>query len=173
MVDTQAPEKEKLQAKFQGLWWRALKLSSLNDLTAETIAAWARKAGLNVLETVERDVGLFRTTPAVVLTTDGGVAYFPKISATDDPAWLANRRACEHVAALWAKVEWFAPLWVSHGRINELLRDIEHRSKEEEINHFDYHTSTIYVLSFQAVCIAQLIPRSRSLADFAPIAREA
>ncbi|WP_459199274.1 hypothetical protein ACQVRX_01600 [Ralstonia pseudosolanacearum] len=173
MVNTRAPENEKLQAKFRGLWWRALKLSSLNDLTAETIAAWARQAGLNVLETVERDVGLFRTTPAVVLTTDGGVAYFPKISATNDPAWLTNRRACERVAALWEKVEWFSPLWVPQGRISELLKDVEHRSKEEAIRLFDYHTSTIYVLSFQAVCIAQLIPKSRSLADFAPVAREA
>ena len=173
MLDKRVPENTKLQGKFLGLWRRALTLPNLNDLGAETVAAWAQQAGLNVLEAVERDVGLFRTTPSVVLTTEGGVAYFPKISATNDPAWLANRRACEHVAALWEKVEWFAPLWVPQGRINELLNDVEYRSKEDAIRLFDYHTSTIYVLSFQAVCIAQLIPQSRSLAKFAPVAREA
>ncbi|WP_147486128.1 hypothetical protein [Burkholderia pseudomallei] len=173
MVDRRAPENTELHTKFVGIWRRALALSSLNDLNAETVAAWAQQAGVNVLEVVERDVGIFRPTPAVVLTTAGGVAYFPKISPTDDQAWLANRRACERVAALWEKVEWFAPLWVPQGRINELLKDVESRSKEDAISCFDYHTSTIYVLSFQAVCIAQLIPRSRSLAGFAPIAREA
>ncbi len=167
------PQSTKLQEKFLGIWRRALTLSNLNDLNSGTVAAWAQQAGLNVLEVAERDVGLFRTTPAVVLTTEGGVAYFPKISATSDLGWLANRRACERVAALWEKVEWFAPLWVPQGRINELLKDVEHRSKEEAIRLFDYHTSTIYALSFQAVCIAQLIPKSRSLADFAPVAREA
>jgi hypothetical protein len=162
-----------LQAKFLGLSWRARNLPNLGELTAETVARWAQQAGLNVLEAVERDVGLFRRTPAVVLTVDGGVAYFPKISATGDPAWLANRQASERVAALWEKMEWFAPLWVPQAETNDLLKAVEHRSKEDAIKLFNYHTSTIYVLSFQAVCIAQLIPKSRSLSGFAPIAREA
>lgn len=173
MADKRVLPNSKLQGKFRELWRRALTLSNLNDLNAQTVTAWAQQIGLNVLEAVERDVGLFRTTPSVVLTSEGGVAYFPKTSATNDPVWLMNRRACERVAALWEKVEWFAPLWVPQGRLNELLKDVEYRSKEEAIRLFDYHTSTIYVLSFQAVCIAQLIPQSRSLVKFAPIAREA
>ncbi|MEX3929951.1 hypothetical protein AB4Y36_39150 [Paraburkholderia sp. BR10936] len=163
----------KLQRKFAGLWWRARSLPNLSELSAGDVAIWAKEAGLNVVATVERNVGIFRPTPAVVLTAEGGTAYFPKISATDDPTWLANKRASERIAALWAKVEWFAPLWVPQGRLNELLRDVEHRSKEDAIRLFEYHTSTIYTLPFQAVCIAQLIPQSRSLANFAPIAREA
>jgi hypothetical protein len=173
MADKRVPQDTKLQGKFVGLWRRALTLPDLNDLNAQTVTEWAQQAGLTVLEAVERDVGLFRTTPSVMLTTEGGVAYFPKISPTNDPGWLTNRRACESVAALWEKLEWFAPLWVPQGRINELLKDVEYRSKEEAIRLFDYHTSTIYVLSFQAVCIAQLIPQSRSLVKFASVAREA
>src|ERR1700682_3561656 len=105
----------KLHRKFAGLWWRARSLPSLTKLSAETVATWAELAGLNVLDTVERNVGIFRTTPAIVLTVDGGTAYFPKVSATDDPAWLSNKQACERIASLWSKVEWFEPLWVSRG----------------------------------------------------------
>jgi hypothetical protein len=107
------------------------------------------------------------------LTVEGGTAYFPKVFATDDPQWLANRAACSRVATLWEKMEWFSPLWVPKGKVDALLADVEHRSKEDAIAPFGYHTSTIYVLSFQAVCIAQFIPSSRSLAAFAPFAREA
>lgn len=173
MSEKPLDQNAKLHRKFAGLWYRALSLPSLSELSAQTINAWAQLAGLHVIDAVERNVGIFRPTPAIALTVEGGAAYFPKISATGDPAWLSNRQACERIAALWSKAEWFEPLWVPRGRINEFLKDIEHRSKEDAIRLFDYHTSTIYVLSFQAVCIAQLIPQSRSLATFASIAREA
>ncbi len=172
------PEKEtdaeaKLRKKFNGLWCRALKLPSLSDLNAETIAAWANAAGLAVQEVSEKKVGAFRPTPAVVLTVDGKTAYFPTVSVTDDPTWLASRKGHERLAALWSKVEWFEPLWVNRGQTGPLLAAVEHRSKEEAIKQFDYHTSTIYTLAFQAVCIAQFISKSRTLAPFYPIAREA
>jgi hypothetical protein len=78
MADKRVPQDTKLQGKFVGLWRRALTLPDLNDLNAQTVTEWAQQAGLTVLEAVERDVGLFRTTPSVMLTTEGGVAYFPK-----------------------------------------------------------------------------------------------
>ncbi|MBY4769286.1 hypothetical protein [Burkholderia ambifaria] len=162
-----------LDKKFGGLWSRAGTLPSLSDLNTETLAGWAKEAGLTVVDVVERNVGMFQAVPAIVLTVEGGTAYFPKISATKCPTWLANKTACERIAAAWEKVEWFEPLWVRQGDRNKLLADIEHRSKKDAIASFDYHTSTIYTLAFQAVCIAQLIPKSRSLAPFAPIAREA
>ena len=173
MPETDTDADAKLRKKFNGLWWRALKLPSLSNLTAETTALWAREAGLDVQKVVEMKVGAFRPIPAVVLTVEGKTAYFPTVSATDDPTWLANKKAHERIAALWSKVEWFAPLWVSRSQTDPLLAAVEHRSKEEAIKQFDYHTSTIYKLAFQAVCIAQFISKSRTLAPFYPIAREA
>ncbi|EKS9884135.1 hypothetical protein BTK96_001042 [Burkholderia pyrrocinia] len=172
------PEKDtgvdvKLRKKFNGLWYRARQLPNSSDLNAETITAWAKAAGLDVQEVVEKRVGAFRPIPAVVLTVAGGTAYFPTVTATDDPAWLESKKAHERIAAIWSKVEWFEPLWVSRGQISPLLAAVEHRSKEEAVKQFDYHTSTIYTLAFQAVCIAQFISRSRTLAPFYPIVREA
>lgn len=162
-----------LDKKFAGLWWRARKLPSLSDLDVATIKSWAIEAGLDVQEVVERTVGAFRPVPAIVLTVGDRTAYFPAVSANDDPSWLANKKARERDAALWSKVEWFAPLWVARGQVSALLADIEHRPKAEAITRFDYHTSTIYTLPFQAVCVAQFISKSRTLAPFYPIAREA
>lgn len=162
-----------LDKKFAGLWWRARKLPSLSNLNSTTIEQWATEVGLDVRDVSERNVGAFQPTPAVVLVVDGRTAYFPMVSATDDPSWLTNRKAHERAAALWSKAEWFEPLWVPRGQLNTLLADVEHRSREDAIARFDYHTSTIYTLAFQAVCVAQFIPKSRTLAPFAPIAREA
>lgn len=163
---------KKLQRDFSGMWYRALQLPSLSQLTAATVANWAAEKGLAVHQAVERDVGAF-PIPAVVLTVDAGTAYFPKVAAADDATWLANKQRCEHRASLWAKVEWFEPLWADSIKVETLLSDVQHRPKESAIKLFEYHTSTLYTLPFQAICIAQFIPKSRSLEAFAPIAREA
>jgi len=87
--------------------------------------------------------------------------------------WIARRDTADRTAELWKKVEWFSPLWVPIKKLNELLKSIEHRTGKDAMQHFDYHLSTAYTLPFQAVCIAQLLPKTRSLSVFAPLAREA
>ncbi|MBB6186665.1 hypothetical protein [Rhodanobacter sp. MP7CTX1] len=164
---------EESRSKFPGLWRRAMALPSLNDLQADLVSGWAHQMEIKVLDVSERSVGIFRPTPAVVLQSDEGIACFPKVAATGDPQWVAHKVHLDRIASLWEKVEWFAPLWVPQGKVNELLQAIEHRSKEDALRLFEYHTSTIYTLPFQAVCIAQFLPQSRSLSVFAPIAREA
>jgi len=168
-----AKNMEDLKSKFPGLWRRAMALPSLGDLQASQVSDWAQQMGMRVLNVSERGVGIFRPTPAVVMVTEGGTVCLPKIAASGDPQWTANKAQLDRIADLWEKVEWFAPLWISQGAVNELLRSIEHRPKEDALRLFEYHTSTMYTLPFQAVCIAQFLPKSRSLAEFAPIAREA
>lgn len=164
---------EETKSKFPGLWRRATALSSLSDLQVDLVSGWVRQMGIEALDISERDIGIFRPIPAVVLQSDGGTACFPKVAATGDPQWTADKAQLDRIANLWEKVEWFAPLWVSQEKVNEILQAIEHRPKEDALRLFEYHTSTIYTLPFQAICIAQFLPRSRSLSVFAPIAREA
>lgn len=163
----------KHQVQFLAIWRRALTLASLADLTVPTVALWAEQMGLVVLDVLECDVGAFQPTRAIVLKVEGGTACFPKTSAIDDPKWLATRAKADHVASLWEKMEWFSPLWVPCGKLEKLLKDIEYRSRDETISLFNYHFSTVYTLAFQAVCISQLLPCSRSLVEFVPLAREA
>ncbi|MDN5504533.1 MAG: hypothetical protein L0H10_12065 [Comamonas sp.] len=162
-----------VEERVQGLWHRAKKLPSLRDLNKELVAEWARDSKLSVESVEERNIGRFRSFPAVVLKAGNFIAAYPKVSATDDSRWLANKEQRDADAELWNKVEWFQPLWVSFGDAGKILAAIAHRNKIEAIQHFDYHTSTIYTLPFQAVCVTQLIPACRSLTEFAPVIREA
>jgi hypothetical protein len=66
-----------------------------------------------------------------------------------------------------------SPLWVSRGASDKILISAQGRSKQQAIEMFNYHTSTLYILSFQAVCIAQILPATRSLKDVCALAREA
>lgn len=163
----------KLQANFLAIWRRALDLATLADLDASTVGLWAEQRGLVVLEVVECDIGAFQPTRAIVLKVEGGSACFPKISHTNDPKWLDAKVSAERLASIWEKMEWFSPLWVPRGKYQALLKETEHCSRDQAVKLFDYHFSTVYTLAFQAVCIAQLLPCSRSLAEFAPLAREA
>nr|WP_315428127.1 hypothetical protein [uncultured Albidiferax sp.] len=163
--------KTEVAEHFQGLWRRA-QAPRAPAISTATIEAWAKDRGLDVADVQERRVGLFRPIPAVVLTANNAKACFPLISK-DSHEWQANRSAADRVADLWARVEWFVPLWVSNEKTSQLLAAVEHRRGADAIGQFDYHLSTVYTLPFQAVCIAQLLPRTRSLAPFAPLAREA
>jgi hypothetical protein len=87
-------------------------------------------------------------------------------------AVLAKARE-EHEANLWEKFQWFLPLWVSMEKIRGLLKEAAHRKREDAAKLFDHHMSTVYTLAFQAVCIAQILPHARGLAEFAPLARAA
>ena len=70
-------------------------------------------------------------------------------------------------------MEWFSPLWLPMGKIYQMAADVKHCTKERAIELFDYHTSMLYTLAFQAVCIAQIMPQARSLKEIVPLAREA
>jgi hypothetical protein len=162
-----------LEDHFKAIWYRALNAPSLATLKPEDIQLWAGERGLDVTLVEERYVGAFAKTPAIVLTVGEVKACFPKIPAQGDPAWELRRQKAEAKAALWEDMEWFSPLWVSRGAADKILNSAQGRSKQQAIDMFNYHTSTLYILSFQAVCIAQILPQTRSLKDVCALAREA
>lgn len=162
-----------LKIKFKGIWLRALNERSLAGFTPELIANWASDKGLVNPIVITRDVGFFHPTPSIVLEVGGERACFPKIPSTGDETWNIRRRAKDAEALLWEKMEWFFPLWLPMGEIGKMLAAVKHCTRERAIELFDYHTSTLYTLAFQAVCIAQLMPKARSLREIIPLAREA
>jgi hypothetical protein len=162
-----------LEDKFKGIWRRALNLPTLESLTAELVLIWSREKGLDNPVAVAQSVGAFHPTPSIVLTVEGGRACFPTTPASGDENWRIRRRAHDDQAALWDKVEWFTPLWLPMGEVSKLLTSIRHVSRERALELFQYHTSTLYTLPFQAVCIEQIMPLARSLKEIVPLAREA
>jgi hypothetical protein len=165
--------KASIENAFTGLWSRATAyVAAGGAFSAALISQWATDRGLTVTNAQDGMVGIFSPIPAVVLDIEGRRACFPMIGKSS-PEWIARRAAADRTAELWKKVEWFGPLWVPIGKLGELLKAIEHRTGNDAIQHFDYHLSTAYTLPFQAVCIAQLLPKTRSLSAFAPLAREA
>ncbi len=162
-----------LHDHFLAIWRRALNQPTLDSLTPTLIKSWATERRLSVQDAEERDIGPFGKTKSIVLTVQGHRACFPKVGTKGDPTWEQRRCHANREAALWEKMEWFLPLWVPMRDIQELLQGTADCSKERAIELFDYHTSTIYTLPFQAVCIAQIMPQAHSLREFCPLAREA
>ena len=162
-----------LPALFKGIWSRAKQLSSLELLTPTLVEQWAIEKKIENPVTHKTKAGAFFEIPCIQLTVNGETGCFPKISATDDPQWLLRRQANEARAQLWDKMEWFLPLWVSNGSLWKIEADVKNCNRERAIELFDYHTSTIYNLAFQAVCITQILPSAPSLKEIVPLAREA
>ena len=162
-----------IEDTFKGIWRRALNTPPLESLTPELILSWAREKGLANPLAVAQNVGAFHPTPSIVLTVEGEKACFPIIGVSGDENWNIRRKAHDEQAALWDKVEWFMPLWLPMGEIGKLLASIRHVSRERALELFKYHTSTLYTVPFQAVCIEQIMPLARSLKEIVPLAREA
>jgi len=162
-----------LERAFKGIWLRALNEPSLQNLTTDLISGWAISKGLTDAKATARGVGAFFPTPCIVLEVNGGRACFPTVASCGDPDWENRRRIKEDEILVWKKMEWFAPLWLPMGKIHEMLAAVRNASKERALELFEYHTSTLYTLAFQAVCIAQIMPRARSLQEIVPLAREA
>lgn len=166
-------EKSKLDSIFLAIWRRALNLPSLNDLTVELIRSWLEERKISYASIQETKVGMFSSIDCIVLDCHTYKACFPKISINTNSEWNTRNNHIKEQIELWHKMEWFFPLWVPMGEINKLLSSARYGSKSEAIDSFNYHTSTNYSLAFQAVCIAQLLPKSVSLKKYLPIAREA
>jgi len=162
-----------LDNHFQAIWHRARNEQSLAALAPEDIELWANERGLEVTRVEERDVGVFAKIPVIMLTVGDVKACFPKVPVIGDPNWELRRQAAKANAALWEKMEWFSPLWIPKREVNKILDSAKGRSREQAIELFNYHTSTLYILSYQAVCIAQILPQTRSLKEVCALAREA
>ena len=158
--------------QFLAIWRRALNLPSLESLTTELIYFWAKEKKLLIDSLEEKEIGSFTKIKCIILTSNGFKACFPTVSAKNDPNWKNRKNIAHHEAKLWEKVEWFSPLWIPKNQINEILSDIENQTPDRAIELFNYHTSTIYTLAFEAVCITQIMPQARSLREFSPLARE-
>ncbi|TYL70449.1 hypothetical protein [Bradyrhizobium cytisi] len=144
-----------LDRHFQALWHRACNASSLGALTPELIQLWATERGLDVTSVEEREVGIFARTPAVVLAVGDIKACFPKIQPTGDPSWEARRLAAEAKATLWEKMEWFSPFWIPRDKTEKILADARLRTREQAIQLFNYHTSTLYTLAYEGPLVDQ------------------
>src|SRR6218665_2075181 len=112
---------EELRSKFVALWKRALELPALSELSVALVRDWTTRMGIDAREVTERDVGPFRPIRCITVLTADGTAYLPKVSAVDDPQWLVATAQRERTAKLWEKLDWFEPLWVPMGHLEELL----------------------------------------------------
>lgn len=162
-----------LDGHFGALWSRLQSQRRTRAVNPSELQTWASARGLSVLSAEKAEIGSFHKTPGILLTVAEGKAFFPDLKPQEDKNWQERNTIANENLALWKKVEWFSPLWVPTLSANKILADIKNRSKEESLKLFDYHTSTIYTISFKATCITQIFNRSNSLRDIAPLAREA
>lgn len=162
-----------IDSHCRAIWNRALNAPELSAVTPELIQEWALDRGLGVGHAEQRDVGAFVRIPAIVLTLQDKKACFPKVPVTGDADWDSRRQVADSNVRLWEKMEFFSPLWIAMGTVSKILDDVRNCSKKRAIELFDYHTSTLYTIPFQAVCIAQVVPATRSLNEFGALAREA
>ncbi|MEE4664294.1 hypothetical protein V2L09_10210 [Pseudomonas alliivorans] len=161
-----------LECAFSGIWTR-FENSNQDNVKLEEIESWAVAKGLAVTGVTRRDVGRFGKTDCVIIHTEHGNACFPVSTDESREHWNKRNESYSKTAAIWEKLEWYSPFWICRENVTKILNDCEHRTAEDAITLFNYHTSTIYTLSFEAVCIEQIMAGASCVAEIRPLAREA
>ncbi|MBF7143069.1 MULTISPECIES: hypothetical protein [Pseudomonas] len=157
---------------FKGLWARYQNANACTT-TLDEVADWAASKGLSVIGIQRREVGAFSKTDCIVIQTTQGSGCFPADPAACHEHWGVRHKEYSRISGIWEKLEWFSPLWISRKHVTQILQDAERLEPVEAIKSFDYHTSTIYTLPFEAVCIEQVMGSAECLKDVQPLAREA
>lgn len=165
-------ENQEVEYALRGLWSR-FSNSDQENIDLEKIKEWTKSKGFDAAEIEIKKVGSFYQTECVVIATANKKACFPILSRINKEAWAQRDAAYQKIAEEWKKLEWFSPFWVSRRDVQKILGDSTHRSPSEAIENFNYHTSTIYTLPFEAVCIEQIMGSAPCLVDIRPLAREA
>lgn len=165
-------ERSTVEYAFCAIWAR-YQNSNQESVTLEQLKAWAIDKGLCVTGVERKKVGIFSETECIVIHTEEGSACLPITTEESKQYWKQRHDYYTKTAEAWHKLEWFSPFWVCRGDVNKILKDANYRSATEAIQMFNYHTSTIYTLSFEAVCIEQIMGSAACLADIRPLAREA
>jgi hypothetical protein len=164
---------KRVEAEFQAIWHRCMNSQNGIRISPETISSWALDKGISAEKIEECQIGRHSQTKGILVVTKDGNGFFPEKPFEQDNDWTKRNSQAEADASLLEKMEWFFPLWVSWRNIQNLLQETRNCSQQRAVELFNYHTSTIYTLSFQAVCIEQIMMDSRILSQFNPIVREA
>lgn len=165
-------EKREVDYAFGAIWAR-FKKSNQERVEVEQVKLWAEGKGLRVTGVELKKVGAFSQTECVVIESEEGRACLPVLTAGNKECWKQRNEHFIKVSAAWQKLEWFSPFWVSMEDVKKILQSANAGSALEAITDFNYYTSTIYTLSFEAVCIEQIMGHAPCLVDIQPLAREA
>lgn len=165
-------ENQEVEYAFRCVWSR-FKNSDQEAVDLQKIKEWAQSKRLNVRSVELKSVGSSCQAECVVIDAAEGKACFPVMSHMSEENWVQRDAAYREIAVEWEKLEWFGPFWVSGRDVAKIIDDSVGRSPVDAINNFNYHTSTIYTLSFEAVCIEQIMGSAPCLVEIQPLAREA
>lgn len=165
-------DSRKVDYAFGAIWAR-FKSSNQESIDVEQVKMWAEGKGLRVTGVELKRVGVFSQTECVVIESEEGRACLPVISGENSECWRKRNEHHTKIAEAWQKLEWFSPFWVSMGDIRKVLESANAGSADEAIVNFNYYTSSIYTLSFEAVCVEQIMGGAPCLVDIRPLAREA
>ncbi|WP_278389096.1 hypothetical protein [Pseudomonas oryzihabitans] len=164
--------RDEFEHAFKALWAR-YQHSKMLFPSLDQIKEWALEKRLRVTNIQRRNVGPFHPVDCIVIETPEGKGCFPADPYAAHQQWERCTIEANRVAAIWEKLEWFSPLWISGGNVRKILKDAELLEPEAAIKSFNYHTSTIYTVHFEAVCIEQLMGAAKCVEDVRPLAREA
>lgn len=164
--------KKALDRKLYGLWQRMI-CSQPSSNILHHVSDWARDKDIPIVDIEQKQVGCFTYIDSIVIDMGSAKACLPLLRPTDDETWKAKSEDARVKASTWKKLEWFSPWWVPGEKVQELLTAAQHRSPAEALDLFSYHTSTMYNIPYQAVCITQIMTAAPCLKSIAPLAREA
>jgi len=157
---------------YRSIWNRAKNIDSTRDLSVELIQNWLNEKSADYKSVKRRQIGTFTKIDCIVIELNDSKGCIPLVDYKDDIKWKSNNEARQQRSEIWSKAEWFEPLWIPQGRVNEILSDVKKHPESTMHERLNYHLSTTYTIPFLCVCVAQLMPKCSAFDDFIEIINE-
>lgn len=163
-----------------GLWHMLHNQGLLSEISLEEIREKAEKKGILILELKEVGFGYQRRMKGVLLESNFGTIILPRTKVEDEENYQGKVEAVNNIRQYWKDVDWFIPVYISRGEINNAFkstgaipRDREHYDKLKFQELFDHAFPQLYNLSTIIPITMQILPKSISINKHLPIIREA
>jgi len=166
--------------KIKCVWSKFSSQNKMDTVTLEEIRNFAEIKGLIVKNVSETNFGCFVSIKGVLLETTLGSAILPREKPCAISQYINNIIPNKNHEDFWKAVDWFAPPFITNGKLHEIYDESGINPKNFHIideqdaqRKFDSTLSSLYDFSNIIPITIQTLSSSHAIAPHLPIIKEA
>ena len=171
--------KSKTNKHIRAIWDRYSHSKQMSTVTIDQVKDFAEQRGLIVENIEDVEFGFNPKIKAIFLKTDAGTALYPRQQLSEIKIYNKNIIPNHNYEKFWNSVDWFMPLFVPIGAIDEAIkttginiREHSHLNKQVLQSRFEHSLTSIYTLGNIIPITVQTFADSEIISKHLPIIKE-
>ncbi|WP_299695475.1 hypothetical protein [uncultured Vibrio sp.] len=171
--------KVRANKQIRATWDRFNGAGQMSTVTIDEVRCFAEKRGLTVESVEEIEFGWNPRIKGIFIKTDAGSALYPRQKLNEIDIYNRNIAFKQNYEKFWNSVDWFMPLYIARGTINDAILSaginiIEHSRWNKQLlqSRFEPCLTSIYTLGNILPITVQTLADSTTISKHLPIIKE-